>query len=143
MKRWKFGLAALGVFSATALGGAVVAGATATADKTGQAATSAQQNLTKDQRAVQEALAAPRISVVDRSGRVRGTVAHDAYWGEPDAQGAILIPVLNASGKKVGYYGNFVGFLETAVAEAPAFDQLKHADGLGVGRPRKLTGPTG
>lgn len=76
-----------------------------------------------------EAKAAGRISVADRTGEIRGYVPFDAVAGSgsfgdyPNG----LIPVTSDSGEITGYFAAEVGFIDRAVVEQPGFNLAAYA----------------
>jgi hypothetical protein len=82
-----------------------------------------------ERQAVLRALDQDRVTVVDSTGAIRGTVMKSDLYDEHGGARAsvILAKVRDPGGKVVGYYGNITGFLERSTVEVPGFDLLTYA----------------
>jgi hypothetical protein len=97
--------------------------------------------MTPEARAVALTMAGSHIPVSDH-GVTRGYVLHADLFGA-DASKPFLVKVYDATGAVVGYYGNLAGFVDTATAEAPGFDQVALARQRGVRACVTTDGPAG
>jgi hypothetical protein len=82
-----------------------------------------------ERQAVLRALDQDRVTVVDSTGAIRGTVMKSDLYDEDGGARApvILATVRGPEGNVVGYYGNITGFLERSMVEVPGFDLLTYA----------------
>jgi hypothetical protein len=137
MKKF-IGVAMVVLAAATVSFGAAVGIAAALNDDGTNNSPLSAEEVAAEKRAILEMTKGDQIPVTDSSGETRGYVSRDSLFADDKGtaqEGLLFVPVHDAQGALVGYYGNMFGFVGTNVAEAPGFSPENYAHQLGIDIP--------